>query len=264
MATANPVHNPPAGTGGGLPTEVTYDDVAKALLVAASNSGATVSSTVSNTATTANSHALFEAKTASGGGDPEFVWTATGATIPSWTARARRSSGGRWELVKGSTVALVYDGTGLSVSTAALSQPFPGVLDYYIGFTRTEAVRSGALFQNTSTASGAGAQVTVEAGSQSLWLTCASDATSIGLLGNGDAGAVLTRATPLSTANWSLGTSNDTPMWFIATGATTGFLVVSKCSGIPTGAALQGSLVYDDTNDDLYVRTGAGWEKLTA
>jgi len=49
----------------------------------------------------------------------------------------------------------------------------------------------------------------------------------------------------------------------ISTSANGGFLVIPKCAGAPTGTpTLSGSLVYDTTNNKLYVYNGA-WKSIT-
>lgn len=49
----------------------------------------------------------------------------------------------------------------------------------------------------------------------------------------------------------------------LATNATDGFLHIPMCAGAPTGAATsytgKGALVYDSTNDTLYIREGGAW-----
>ena len=53
----------------------------------------------------------------------------------------------------------------------------------------------------------------------------------------------------------------------LATSATTGFLYIPICSGTPTGTpeSISGhqAVILDETNDLLYVRTGAGWKYAT-
>ena len=49
----------------------------------------------------------------------------------------------------------------------------------------------------------------------------------------------------------------------LATNATDGFLHIPMCAGVPTGAATaytgKGAIVYDSTNDALYIREGGAW-----
>lgn len=51
----------------------------------------------------------------------------------------------------------------------------------------------------------------------------------------------------------------------ISTSSTTGFLVIPKCSGTPTGVPDLGSgaVVFDDTNNVYYVYNGSAWEPLS-
>lgn len=48
----------------------------------------------------------------------------------------------------------------------------------------------------------------------------------------------------------------------LATTATEGFFRIPTCAGTPTGAAVPGALVLDETNDIVYARTEAGWVAL--
>jgi hypothetical protein len=53
--------------------------------------------------------------------------------------------------------------------------------------------------------------------------------------------------------------NGDSAQTVLATNVTGGFLRLPECAGAPTGAAVDGAIVVDSTNDRLYVRVDGAW-----
>lgn len=199
-------------------------------------------------AATTNAVMRLQALAGAGAGDPqiEFVVPSGGNT---WTIGVDKSDSSKLKICLGSVI-----GTGTYVT---------------LDSSGNLVVENGGVVQHTLGSSGGfNARTQLQVGS----VPCASaDATYVnfGSLSGSYVRQLRLYASDvlLLTASATLAQFNSTHNVLVggtlATNATTGFLRLPTCAGVPSGALNDGAIIVDTTNNRLYYRSGSAWRYLT-
>lgn len=234
--------------------DLTYDDATNDLTLSVSESGGTVGLTVANSSNTANSAAEIIAQVA-GASAADAVFRTKVAGVTTWSWGTANGDSDKWKLAPGSDIgtspAMEIDTSGqIGVGAAPATgrrMVFGGNVTSYNRFLKTGATAGTWEF-------GVGAVLVTADNHFTITDNTSSFLPRITILGT-QAGN--------QTGDVCIGPlASATVPAVVATNATGGFLRLSTCAGTPTGAAIDGSLVLDTTNNKLYVRSTGNWVAL--
>lgn len=248
-------------------SDLTWDDTAKTLLAR-------------NQTNSAGQNAKVRvAVGGTSGGNPSFEWSVPSGT--SWTAQVNNGTSDRWELLETATVRMFASAGGRvhvgTVPTGSASGTFT------VG--RHDAVSYSAIEAYNDQSASFAQMRCHNTNANNLLDLIAHGSTSAGnFLGTANTSTVVVRANAavfkvgtLSNHNMELGT-NDLRRLLIdnagnivpgtaalATTATDGFIYSQSCAGAPTGAPTahtgRVAMVYDTSNNRIYVYNGS-WRSV--
>lgn len=256
----------PAAASGGLPTDLTYNDTTKALLLAASRVGNSVTSSVQNTDNTnTSSHAYLRALSGgTSGGDAGVELEVPGGA--TWTIANKNQSVDSLEMSRGGLPYVRLDPTNdvLFFSAAGAAATADGRRIIVSHWNAASGIETGPAIGSTGLA---GTYLNILP--QTTGNTSAAVAGKGFMLGGYNTTASLWRkiVTYVHTAgpvvlklnseegNVEAGTAG-------ATTATDGYMCIGSCAGPPTGVpgsvtANMIALRYDRTNNRIYAYNGA-------
>ncbi len=151
--------------------------------------------------------------------------------------------------------------TSLTCSTIAGTPNFSGTPTFGAGLTVTAGtvnLGSGALSTGALTVGG---NLTFSGTARKLL----ASASGWDIRNSGDSFSLFSLASGGGSVTIGAGVNYDVILGGqgIATNASAGFVLLPSCAGTPTGAATNGSVILDSTNEKLYARVNGAWKSVT-